>query len=312
MRYVVFQKINILLIIILITTISYGATVSASNDYDIPASEEEITYEENGVIYHSAKIYNPIHYVIKFDQNANYIFPTTKDGLKSLYDEKFTLSHNALSGTQIFSEGWHKLDGYNFYFNEDGELIQDVRYMFEDTTNYLVAVNKKENCVTIFTLDYEGFYTIPLVSFIVSCGDRTPVGLFSSREHMDWKLMYHDIYTKYSTRIVNHFLFHSCLYNEMDNFAFRPESYNTLGTKQSGGCIRMQGKDCYWIYNNIHTGTPVLVYESDVPGPFDMPRIERILEPYETYDPTDPDVTLASISQLIHPLATTNPESLGK
>ncbi|KEH98319.1 L,D-transpeptidase [Clostridium massiliodielmoense] len=55
----------------------------------------------------------------------------------------------------------------------------------------------------------------------------------------------------------NNFLFHSVLYDRRGNLIL--SEYKKLGTKASHGCIRLPLGDVKWIYNNIPSGTAVII-----------------------------------------------------
>ncbi|ABK62636.1 L,D-transpeptidase [Clostridium novyi] len=55
----------------------------------------------------------------------------------------------------------------------------------------------------------------------------------------------------------NNFLFHSVLYDRNGNLIL--SEYKKLGTKASHGCIRLPLGDVKWIYNNIPSGTAVII-----------------------------------------------------
>ncbi|KGM93519.1 murein L,D-transpeptidase [Clostridium botulinum] len=55
----------------------------------------------------------------------------------------------------------------------------------------------------------------------------------------------------------NNFLFHSVLYDRNGNLIL--SEYKKLGQKASHGCIRLPLGDVRWIYDNIPSGTPVII-----------------------------------------------------
>ncbi|CAG7839240.1 hypothetical protein Z959_03965 [Clostridium novyi B str. ATCC 27606] len=55
----------------------------------------------------------------------------------------------------------------------------------------------------------------------------------------------------------NNFLFHSVLYDRNGNLIL--SEYKKLGQKASHGCIRLPLGDVKWIYDNIPSGTPVII-----------------------------------------------------
>ena len=70
------------------------------------------------------------------------------------------------------------------------------------------------------------------------------------------------------------------------------DEFNLLGTVVSLGCIRLAVVDVKWIYDNCPLGTPVIIYDSEDPGPMGKPGT-IYTDPTDTekrgWDPTDPD-----------------------
>ena len=66
---------------------------------------------------------------------------------------------------------------------------------------------------------------------------------------------------KYWVSFKNHgeFLFHSVVMDEKQQII--PAEAQKLGTKASHGCFRLAVEDAKWIYDNIRTGTKVIIHE---------------------------------------------------
>lgn len=161
---------------------------------------------------------------------------------------------------------------------------------------YYIKVNRQANCVTIYTKDESGNYTVPYKSMICSVGlnNRTPLGTYKISEKYIWRLLFGDnidVYGYYTTRIVGHILFHSVPYTATSNDQLWENQYNMLGSPASKGCIRLSVEDAKWIYDNCTAGTTVEIYDSPDPGPLGRPEAIKISEnsPYKGWDPTDPD-----------------------
>lgn len=158
---------------------------------------------------------------------------------------------------------------------------------------YFIDVNRKKNCVTVYTYDKDGKYTVPVRAMICSCGDgdATPTGTFSIFVKNRWHPLFGDVYGQYVTGFNNDILFHSVPYEKMN----QPETvevkdYNGLGTSISMGCVRLAVADAKWIYDNCDFDTTVRVYESDKDGPLGTPKAMKINENKTTHwDPTDDD-----------------------
>ncbi len=159
--------------------------------------------------------------------------------------------------------------------------------------DYLLAVNRVGNCVTVFTKDDAGNYTVPYKAMISSSGDATPVGSYHTIENYRWRLLEGNVYGQYATRITGHILFHSVPYFTQNIDDLEYEEFNKLGTPASLGCIRLQVADAKWIYDNCPIGTPTVLYDDAAcPGPLGQPafpHIDPADEARRGWDPTDPD-----------------------
>lgn len=179
---------------------------------------------------------------------------------------------------------------------------------------YYIKVNRAANCVTIYTKDEFGNYTVPYKSMICSVGTyyfdtktqtikgNTPLGTYKMPgQRYKWRLLFGpdglDVYGHYTTRIVGHILFHSVPYVDRGLTSGSEKTlwagqYNMLGSPASKGCIRLSVEDAKWIYDNCGEGTTVEIYDdAENPGPLGRPDAIRIPDesPFAGWDPTDPD-----------------------
>ena len=122
---------------------------------------------------------------------------------------------------------------------------------------YFIKVNRAANCATVYGIDENGEYTIPVKAFATSCGkagDETIVGEnYVTSDKYEW-------------------------------------GYMVDGT--SLGCVRMCVRDVKWIYDNCPSGTGVTIYDDAAnPGPLGKQDSIKIPEDsaYAGWDPTDPD-----------------------
>lgn len=186
--------------------------------------------------------------------------------------------------------GWQYIDGLKYYFDESGKNLTDLEPVLGAGGPFQIKINKEMNCTTIYTKDGDNGFIIPYKTFLCSTGDDTPLGTFKTPEKYRWRLMIHDVYTQYATRLYagGDFLMHSVIYDRQDARTLQPETYNYLGIARSAGCIRYAVEDCKWIYDHCPIGTTVTVYNSSVPGPFDRPAIHNVIPATQTWDPTDP------------------------
>lgn len=158
---------------------------------------------------------------------------------------------------------------------------------------YYIRVNRQANCVTIYTKDEEGNYSIPIKAMACSVGltGNTPLGVSKITDKYNWRLLFGNVYGQYSVRFNGHILFHSVPYTSITKDALKEGEYNLLGQPASQGCVRLSCADAKWIYDNCRKGTQVEVYDSADPGPLGKPQTIKIssYSPYKGWDPTDPD-----------------------
>jgi hypothetical protein len=153
---------------------------------------------------------------------------------------------------------------------------------------YYIKVNKLQNCVTVYKMDENGKYTVPVKAMACSTGPATPLGTYNTLVKYRWKLLMGDVWGQYSTRIVKGILFHSVWYYEMDPSTLSTTQYNKLGSSASHGCIRLSVADAKWIYDNCGVGTTVEIYNDKNPGPLGKPEAIKIPSGVG-WDPTDPN-----------------------
>ncbi len=189
--------------------------------------------------------------------------------------------------------GWQYVDGFKYYFGEDGKMWSDVEPLIGTGGPFMLKINKEMNCLTVYAKDGANGYIIPVKSFLTSVGDDTPLGTFRTPEKYRWRLMIHDLYTQYATRLSPGMpiLIHSIIYDAPNPFSVWASTYNNLGIARSAGCIRLATEDSKWIYDHCKIGTTVEVYNSPIPGPFERPTIKYEIPFEQTWDPTDPNVT---------------------
>lgn len=158
---------------------------------------------------------------------------------------------------------------------------------------YHIDVNRLKNCVTVYTYDKKGKYTVPVRAMICSCGDgdKTPTGTFSVSVKGRWHPLFGNVYGQYVTAFNGEILFHSVPYEKMSKpNSVEVKDYNGLGTSISMGCVRLAVADAKWIYDNCPEGTTVRVFEDKKDGPLGTPPAMKINTGKRTgWDPTDND-----------------------
>lgn len=175
--------------------------------------------------------------------------------------------------------GWASYGGYWYYFNGSGVMqtgtITDggVTYnlgssggivdpaaqkaqSYSSSTNYLILVNRTSHTVNIFQGKQGNWATIK--SFSCTDGNATPNGTYTIGSHT-----YHFGEEKgytcwYATQITGEILFHSVLYNPNSMTSIQD---GRLGITASHGCIRLDINNAKWIYENIPSGTKVVIYQ---------------------------------------------------
>ncbi len=177
--------------------------------------------------------------------------------------------------------------GYILYYDANGDLITDVSGIIGSRSSYLIRVNKQMNTVTVYAADSDGDYIIPVKSFVCSTGSATPLGTYYTPAKYRWKILDHDVWGQWCTRITTGILFHSVWYYSQDAKTLSAVQFNKLGTTASAGCVRLCCRDAKWIYDNCSTGTKVIIYNSSTSGPLGKPTALTIAS-WHTWDPTDP------------------------
>lgn len=175
----------------------------------------------------------------------------------------------------------------------DTEAVESAENSEQPEFPYYIRINRGQNCVTVYTLDEKGEYTIPYKAMVCSTGlyNATPLGTFQISDKYLWRELYGGVYGQYATRIHGGVLFHSVPYYKKAKNTLCTEKYNKLGQQASMGCVRLTTKDAKWIADNCPAGTMVEIYDDDDPGPLGKPQAEKLApdDPKRGWDPTDPD-----------------------
>ena len=125
---------------------------------------------------------------------------------------------------------------------------------------------------------------------MATTGDDTPEGTFQIPEKYRWRLMFGDVYTQYAMRITGSYMLHSVIFNQQDKYSLDASTYNNLGVGRSHGCTRLKTGEMKWVYDNCPVGTTVIIYDSEINGPFEAPVLDATIPADQNYDPTDPTV----------------------
>jgi hypothetical protein len=166
-------------------------------------------------------------------------------------------------------------------------LPEDLSYLPQKYM-YQIRVNKQVNVVTIYTIDEEGEYTVPIRTFYCSTGYKTPEGTCYAGYKKVWHALLGNYWGQYTTYIAGNFLFHSVPAFAEAKDSLNMEYYNLLGTAASGGCVRLQVINAKWIYENCPINTVIKFYWDEDPGPLGWPQFVK-MPLVGGWDPTDPD-----------------------
>lgn len=159
--------------------------------------------------------------------------------------------------------------------------------LYAAAPKYQIRVNREQNCVTVYTKDKNGKYTVPYKAMVCSTGGKlTPLGTYKIPIKYRWRALVGNTWGQYSTRISGPYLFHSVPYSKTDPSTMLKGEFNKLGEDASHGCIRLTVEDAKWIYDNVSIGTTVIIYDDENPGPLGKPEMAKLGEE-DNWDPTD-------------------------
>ena len=156
---------------------------------------------------------------------------------------------------------------------------------------YQIMVNRRQNCVTVYTYDSYGKYTVPVRAMVCSCGkdDSTVLGIYNLQFRSEWQSLVKNSFGQYACQFFGDYLFHSVPYSDISKSSLKSEEYNKLGSLGSMGCVRLSSGDCKWVYDNCADNTAVIIYESDNPSPLGKPTSIQLSDFTLGWDPTDND-----------------------
>ncbi len=155
---------------------------------------------------------------------------------------------------------------------------------------YEIKVNRTANCVTVYTYDKNGKYTIPVRAMVCSTGlnNATITGDYTIGIKTEWLFLVGDVFGRYISGISGDYLFHSVPYYTLNEQDLEVDEFNKLGEQASQGCVRLAVSDAKWIYDNCPTGTAVNIYDdAETAGPLGKPDAIKITDFNNKWDPTD-------------------------
>lgn len=171
--------------------------------------------------------------------------------------------------------------------NED--ILAKNQNSDNDKNLYLIKVNRTQNCVTVYTYDENGEYTVPVRAMVCSTGknNQTITGTYGIYFKNEWHALFDNVYGQYVSGISGNYLFHSVPYYSPQPDELEVDEYNKLGTQASLGCVRLAVADAKWIFDNCPLNTTVTIYDDDNPGPLGKPKAIKITDKKCGWDPTD-------------------------
>lgn len=197
-------------------------------------------------------------------------------------------------------------DGYSTCYLANTDVLNENLNNIYEKNPYFIKVNRSQNCVTVYTYDKNGEYTVPVRAMICSTGVNKATVLgddFYIYYKQEWNPLFNDVYGHYVSGFYGDYLFHSVPYEDASADTLETEEFNKLGDEGSLGCVRMETADVKWIYDNCPENTPVVVYDDSNPGPLGKPEAIKITDHTCGWGPTDDDPQ--------NPYATKTPEIHG-
>lgn len=223
----------------------------------------------------------------------------TENGNKNIQEPS---EANSQEETELKTEGSTQVNDMELVPNpielKAPEAEETTEYSVPDNVKYpyYIKVNRIMNCVTIYGIDSNGEYTIPVKAMVCSVGKNdgdTPLDISQTSDMYEFHPMVDGSYGQYAYRFnTGGILFHSVPYYSKDKSDLETDQFNLLGTAASLGCVRLCVRDALWLQQNCPKGTTVEVYDDEsTPGPLGKPEMIKIPvdSPYAGWDPTDPD-----------------------
>ncbi len=172
---------------------------------------------------------------------------------------------------------------WNLIFNDPGLVMPNQEPKPTPKPPYFIVVDVNNQIVTVWGLDEENEYRVPVRYMLCSSGNRstpTPVGrhvLNGRKSNWCYFPKWGD-WARYWTRINPQVAFHSPIHREADSSTLKENTYKMLGNRASHGCVRLANWDAKWIFDNVGAGTVVWVRE-------DMPRNQELKDALKAEKP---------------------------
>jgi lipoprotein-anchoring transpeptidase ErfK/SrfK len=130
---------------------------------------------------------------------------------------------------------------------------------YSSTSQYLVWINITYQRVNVFQGSQGNWKLIhTFLGGTGASGTSTPVGVYTvfGRSARGWITSTYCVSPVVNFKVGSGLAFHSRLYDPTRSYL----TSAAIGYPCSHGCIRMYDEDVQWIYDNIPTGTTVVVY----------------------------------------------------
>lgn len=189
---------------------------------------------------------------------------------------------------------------YSTALTDNEEYVKLNMSSSSENNLYAIIINEDNCCVTVFTYNGEGEYTIPVRAMACSVGksQRTLKNkkqswiMYELTDKSEWVYLSDGNYYRYATYIGEDFMFQSAPYTKESASSLKAEEYNNIGTPATANNIRLSVADAKWIYDNCNEGTVVRVVNSELDyiySPLGIPNSMKLTENSKSlnYDPTD-------------------------
>lgn len=165
-----------------------------------------------------------------------------------------------MNGNGVMQTGWQFINGTWYYFNASGDWVDSSSMNsyaqgYSSSTKYLIMVDRKA-CVVGIYYGSRGNWTQQYAWPCALGKAATPT--VGGEFNVGGKGYYFDSGNSrcyYYTQFKGNYLFHSVLYNKNGTL-----QDGRVGIPLSHGCVRLEIGNAKWIYDNIPSGTHVVVY----------------------------------------------------
>ncbi len=189
-------------------------------------------------------------------------------------------------------EGKETQKSFSTAINGDTEAV-DLNISGENNKSpYAILVNARTNCMTVYTYNANGIYSIAVRSMRCSINEDYNTAEFLIESKDDWVKTDSKWY-QYLTVCSSQFeslQITSCAYSQRSKDSLITDEYNALGSSIDGTNIILSAADAKWIYDNCTEGTLVKITHSEKDDPLGVPVTMKLTDssPSTDWDPTDP------------------------